>query len=87
LSEGRRVSNWLSEGRRVSDWLLSKGSWYLQVQQIDSTGNDGVRLSPVETIHMSWSPAGSARAAEPVDAALGGTRRNARSAHPGLLLF
>lgn len=34
-------------------WLVTRGTWYVQVQQIDSTGNHGVRLSPVEQIHIS----------------------------------
>jgi hypothetical protein len=34
-------------------WLVTKGTWYAQVQQIDSTGTNGERLSPVETIHIS----------------------------------
>jgi hypothetical protein len=33
---------------------VTRGTWYVQVQQIDSTGNhDGERLSPVEKIHIS----------------------------------
>lgn len=34
-------------------WLVTKGTWYVQVQQIDDTGTRGVRLSPVEKIHIS----------------------------------
>jgi hypothetical protein len=34
-------------------WLVTKGTWYVQVQQIDSNGPNGERVSPVETIHMS----------------------------------
>jgi hypothetical protein len=34
-------------------WLVTRGTWYVQVQQIDSTGNHGERLSPVEQIHIS----------------------------------
>jgi hypothetical protein len=34
-------------------WLVTKGTWYVQVQQIDSTGNHGERLSPIEKIHIS----------------------------------
>jgi hypothetical protein len=34
-------------------WLVTTGTWYVQVQQIDSTGNHGERVSPIEKIHIS----------------------------------
>jgi hypothetical protein len=34
-------------------WLVTKGTWYVQVQQIDPTVKGGLRYSPVETIHVS----------------------------------
>jgi hypothetical protein len=33
--------------------LVTKGTWYLQVQQIDSSGTNGQRVSPIEKIHIS----------------------------------
>jgi hypothetical protein len=34
-------------------WLVTKGTWFVQVQQIDSTGTKGERVSPIEKIHIS----------------------------------
>jgi hypothetical protein len=34
-------------------WLVTKGTWYVQVQQIDSSGTNGERVSPIEKIHIS----------------------------------
>jgi hypothetical protein len=34
-------------------WLVTKGTWYVQVQQVDSSGTNGQRVSPIEEIHIS----------------------------------
>ncbi len=34
-------------------WLVTKGTWYVQVQQIDSTGTNDLIDGPVETIHIT----------------------------------
>jgi hypothetical protein len=34
-------------------WLVTKGTWYVQVQQIDSTVRGGLRYSPVVAIHIT----------------------------------
>ena len=53
----RRSNERLSYKAKAFDfpgyWLVIKGTWYVQVQQIDSNGKNDERLSPVETIHIS----------------------------------